>query len=84
MLEPGQHSRYSDWLWAGRPKGWSLSPGKIKNFLFLTSSRPAVGSTQPPIQWVAGVYLPGGGVKPRSRKCGSIHPLPRTPSWHGA
>jgi hypothetical protein len=21
---------------------------------------------------------------PRSRKCGSIHPLPHTPSWHSA
>jgi hypothetical protein len=27
------------------------SPGKIKNFLFSTSSRPALGSTQPHIQW---------------------------------
>jgi hypothetical protein len=27
------------------------SIGKIKNFLFTTSSRPALGSTQPPIQW---------------------------------
>jgi hypothetical protein len=28
------------------------SPGRGKNFLFPTSSRPALGSTQPPSQWV--------------------------------
>jgi hypothetical protein len=32
--------------------GRSSSPGRVKNFLFSTSSRPALGSTQPPIQWV--------------------------------
>jgi hypothetical protein len=50
--EPGQHSRYSDWLRAGRQWGWSPSPGRVMNFLFSTSSRPALGPTQPPIQWV--------------------------------
>jgi hypothetical protein len=54
--------------------------------------RPALGPTQPPIQWVPGALSrgqSGRGVKlithlqivPRSRKCGSIHPLPHTPSW---
>jgi hypothetical protein len=43
--------------------GRSSSPGRIKDFLF-TSSRPALGSTQPPIQWVpealsTGVKRPG-------------------------
>jgi hypothetical protein len=28
--------------------------GRIKNFLFSMLSRPALGSTQPPIQWVLG------------------------------
>jgi hypothetical protein len=60
------------------------------NFLFTTSSRLALGSTQPSIQWVPGVLSPG--VKrpvreadhspptsaARSRKCGSMHPLPHT------
>jgi hypothetical protein len=32
--------------------GRSSSPGRVKNFLFSTSSRPALGSTQPPVQWV--------------------------------
>jgi hypothetical protein len=31
--EPGQRSRYSDWLWAGRLRGQSSSPGRVKNFL---------------------------------------------------
>jgi hypothetical protein len=32
----------------------NLCPGKVKNVLFSTSSRPALRSTQPPIQWVPG------------------------------
>jgi hypothetical protein len=32
--------RYSDWLRTGRPKGWSLSPGGVKNCHFSMSSRP--------------------------------------------
>jgi hypothetical protein len=50
--EPGQRSWYSDWLWAGQLGSQSSSPGRVKNFLFCTSSRPALGFTQPPIQQV--------------------------------
>jgi hypothetical protein len=40
-----------DWLRAGRPEGGgSWSPGRVKNFHFSISSRPALGSTQPPIK----------------------------------
>jgi hypothetical protein len=39
--------------------GWSSSPGKVKNFLISTSSRPALGSTQPPIQLVPGPFPRG-------------------------
>jgi hypothetical protein len=35
------------------------SPGRVKNFLSSTSSRPALGSTQPAIQWVLGALSPG-------------------------
>jgi hypothetical protein len=35
-------------------EGLNLSPGKIKNFHFSISSRPALGFTQPPIQSVPG------------------------------
>jgi hypothetical protein len=51
-------SRYSDWLRVGRRKGWSSSSGGVKNFLFSTLSRPTVGSTETPIQWVPGALSP--------------------------
>jgi hypothetical protein len=56
--KPGWLSRYSDWVRAGRTSGRSSVPATIKNFLFASSS-PALGSTQPPIQWVPGVKRPG-------------------------
>jgi hypothetical protein len=52
-------SRDSDWLRAGRPRGWSSSPGRVKNFLFSMSSKPVLGSTQPPIQWIPRAVSPG-------------------------
>jgi hypothetical protein len=56
--EPGELSRYSDWLQAGRPRGRSSSPGGGKNFHFSMLSTPALGPTQPPIQWVPGALSP--------------------------
>jgi hypothetical protein len=45
----------------------SSSPGKVKNFLYSTASRPALGPTQPPpMQWVP-VALPPG-VKRQGRE----------------
>jgi hypothetical protein len=44
--------RYSDWLQAGLQRRRSSSPCRIKNFLFSTLSRPALGSTELPTQWV--------------------------------
>jgi hypothetical protein len=55
---PKEHSRYNNWLWAGRLRGRSSRPGRVKNFLFSKSSRPALGPTQPPIQWVLGALSP--------------------------
>jgi hypothetical protein len=52
--EPGQRSRYSDWLRAGRPRGRSSGPGRGKICFFSMSSRPVPGPTQRPIQWVRG------------------------------
>jgi hypothetical protein len=37
----------------------SSSPGRVKNFHFPISSRPALRSTQPPIKWVPGVKRQG-------------------------
>jgi hypothetical protein len=66
MGEPGWHSPYSDWLQAGRWRGESSSPGSIKNFLFSMSSRPALGPTQPPVQWIPGAV--SSGVKQPGRE----------------
>jgi hypothetical protein len=51
-------SRYIDSLRTGRPRGQISSPSRVKDFLFSTSSRPALGSSQPPIQWVPGTLSP--------------------------
>jgi hypothetical protein len=67
----------------------------ITSFLFSMSSRLALGTTQPPIQWVPGDLLPGVkrlGHKadhspPTSaevKKRGSIQPLPHMSSWCSA
>jgi hypothetical protein len=52
-------SRYSDWLRTGRPRGRISSPGRFKHFPFSASSRPALGSTQPPFRLVPGGFYPG-------------------------
>jgi hypothetical protein len=55
-MEPGQRGRYSNWLRDGRPRGHSSRPGRVKNFLFPTASRPNLGPTllevlSPVIKW---------------------------------
>jgi hypothetical protein len=37
----------------------NASPGGVKNFHFSMLSRPALGSTQPPIHWVPGALSRG-------------------------
>jgi hypothetical protein len=70
--EPGYRSRYSDWLRVGRPRGRSSSPGGVKNFLFSTLSRSALGPTRPPIQWLPAGFSPG--VKRPGRESGHSPP----------
>jgi hypothetical protein len=41
------------------PRDRRSSPGRVKNFLFSTSSRPVLGSTQPLIQCAPGALSPG-------------------------
>jgi hypothetical protein len=55
-----QHSWNSNWLWAGQLRAQSSTPDRVKNFFFSTSSRPALGSTRPPIKCVPEVLSPGG------------------------
>jgi hypothetical protein len=65
-------SRYSEWLLAGRPRRRSLNLGGGKNFHFSMSSRPVLGPTQLPIQWVPGaLYL---GVKRPGREADQSPP----------
>jgi hypothetical protein len=67
-------SRNIDWLRCGRPKGRSSSPGRGKNFLFSSSSRPVLGPTQPTIQWILGALSPG--VKRPGREADHSPPSP--------
>jgi hypothetical protein len=86
--------RYSDWLQTGRLRVRSSCPGRGKIFLLSTSSRSLLWPTQSPIQLVPEALSPGvkwlrreddhSQLVSRSRKHGSIHPLPRTSSWHSA
>jgi hypothetical protein len=73
-------------------EGSELSSSGVKNFLFSMLSKPTLGSSQLPIQWVPGalsqgVKRPGPEADhspPASaevKKCGSTHPLPHTPLW---
>jgi hypothetical protein len=49
----------------GRLRCRSSSPGRVKNFLFSKSPRPALGSTQPPIQRIPGALSPGAKLPGR-------------------
>jgi hypothetical protein len=51
-------SRYSDWLRAGRLRGWSSSPGRVKNFIFSASTRPVLRPAQPSVQWAPRALSP--------------------------
>jgi hypothetical protein len=75
--------------------GQGSIPGRGKIFLSFIASRPALGPTQPPIQWVPGALSPGvkwygheADHSPPSsvkvKNCGAIPPLPHMSSWHSA
>jgi hypothetical protein len=75
--------------------GWSLIPGRGKIFLFSIASNPALGSTQPPIQWVLEALSPGVKLlgheddysPPASAEVkndGAIVLPPIVPSWRNA
>jgi hypothetical protein len=51
---------HSVWLQTGRPGDWNWILDRGKRIFTLTSvSRPALGPTQPPVQWVPAVLSPG-------------------------
>jgi hypothetical protein len=92
-LKPGQLSRYSDWLRAGRPRDQSWGPGRGKFFLLSMSSKPVLGPTQPAIQWLQRA-LPGVKQPRREadhsppssaevKNCGAVTPL-SVSAWHTA
>jgi hypothetical protein len=40
-------------------RGRNSSRGRVKNFVYSTSSSPALGPTQPPVKWVLGAVSLG-------------------------
>jgi hypothetical protein len=54
-LSPPSRDSVVGWTTDGR----SSNPSSVKNFLFSTSSRPVLGSTRSPIQWIPGALSPG-------------------------
>jgi hypothetical protein len=46
-----------------RPRG--RSSGSVKNFNFSVSSKPALGSSEPPIQWLLEALSPGAKQQER-------------------
>jgi hypothetical protein len=54
--------------------GYGLNGPGIEIFLYSAESRPTLGPTQPPIQWVPGGSFPGRGVKLTTH----LHPVPRS------
>jgi hypothetical protein len=63
-------SRYSAWLRDGRP-GFNFRR-ELRIFLFATASRPALGPTTSPIQWVLGAL--SLGVKQPRREADNSPP----------
>jgi len=59
--------------------GWTtevqlLAEAIMGFFLFTTTSRPAIGPTQPPIQWIPGTLTPEVGVKQQGYEADHILP----------
>jgi len=57
-------------------RGSKPAEGVVRDFMFWHPSRPAVGSTQPPVQWIRGSFpgakRPGRGVDQRPSRSDAI------------
>jgi hypothetical protein len=74
-LHVSRVTQYSVWLRAGR----GSIPGRGERIFPLASvSRPALGPTQPSVQWVPGGACPGGKARPGRDPDHSPHLLPRS------
>jgi hypothetical protein len=74
-------TQYSVWLRTGRT---GFDPCKRQKILPLAcTSRPALGPTQPTVQWVPGVFSPGGGGKARPGQHTGVIPSHTPSATHG-
>jgi hypothetical protein len=85
-LNGSNRSRYSDGLRAGL-SGFDSQHGKIS--LFTIASTPALGPTEPHIQWVPGVKRSGSEAdhSPSTdevKNGGAMPPLSHVSSWRSA
>jgi hypothetical protein len=72
---PRIFSQYSGWPRTGRP---GFDPRQRQRiFLLASASRPTLGPTQPPVQWVPGALSPGVKVRPRRDVDHPPHLAPR-------
>jgi hypothetical protein len=59
IYEPRWLSRYNNWLQTGRQRGSCSSPGRVNNFHFSISSKPALGLTELSVQLIPGTFPRG-------------------------
>jgi hypothetical protein len=75
--------------------GMGKNPDRGKIFLSFTASSPALGPTQPPIQWISGAISLGikrpdreaehsPPISAEDKNGGVILPLPHVASWRSA
>jgi hypothetical protein len=65
-------------------KGRSSNPGIVKNIHFSMSSGLALGPTQSPSQWIAGVFFLGDPTSTQVKKIWIYTSIPHTLSWCSA
>jgi hypothetical protein len=75
LFVPSEYWRRSTPTLFTRGTGWqrsrNSSSGRVKNFLFSTSSTPTLKPTQPLVEWVRALSL---GVKRQGREADDSHP----------